>query len=646
MLQKLVRLVVPLFVALSVSAQAAPLETALDAIKAKDWDGAMAAARPDGPIAEDIVRWFKLRAGDGSGPEFLDFVSRNSDWPGMEYLREKSEGALADVPDRDVLAYFKKNPPQSGAGAYVYARALEKNGAAKTAYQVIKDAWARYAMDEETTDAYFADYPKSTAKLHETRLRRLLWEGHYQSSGRVLDHVSSDMRKLAEARIGLMRKIGDADALVAAVPNQYKNDPLLAHARFMWRFDKGYRDGAVQLILAHSPDKLGQPEEWANYRRYLARALMREKQSKLAYRVASQHGLKSGSNYADLEWISGYVALRQLRDARTAQKHFERFLAAVDTPISLGRGGYWLGRAFEAQGDKARAAEAYRFGAKYQTSFYGLLSAEKAGVAPDPALDGTQNDIDWRGASFGQSTVFQAGVLFLAANDLSSAERFFTHLSESLKGEELARFASFIEALQEPHLSVMFGKRAASMGITFEGPYYAIHPLARNKYPVHPELALAIARRESEFDQYVQSSVGARGLMQIMPRTAAQVAKGLGLPYREADLLADWQYNATLGTAYLAELGTRFNGNAVMIAAGYNAGPSRPERWAEENGDPRSKNVDIVDWIELIPFRETRNYVMRVTESLPIYRARLGRNPHPVSFSKELQGSTLLPLSP
>jgi soluble lytic murein transglycosylase len=189
----------------------------------------------------------------------------------------------------------------------------------------------------------------------------------------------------------------------------------------------------------------------------------------------------------------------------------------------------------------------------------------------------------------------------------------------------------------------MIGKRAARRTLTVPGPYYALHPMTDMDLPVPMELALAIARRESEFDHRVSSRVGAEGLMQLMPGTASDMARDLGLEHDRARVLTDWAYNARLGAAYLDYLADRFDGNIVMMSAGYNAGPARPDRWIDRFGDPRRGAMDVVDWIEHIPFRETRNYVMRVAESLPVYRARLGRDPHPVPFSQELTGATLRP---
>ena len=241
--------------------------------------------------------------------------------------------------------------------------------------------------------------------------------------------------------------------------------------------------------------------------------------------------------------------------------------------------------------------------------------------------------------------MFKAGLLLLTAEQPDLAERFLTHMSESLNADELGQLGTLLAELRDPHLQVMVGKRAAQYSHIIAAPYYALHPLINTSHPVAAELMLAIARRESEFNPTLVSGAGARGLMQILPGTAKETAKEIKIKYDVKRLLTDWKYNATIGGAYLAKLSRRFDGNPVLIAAAYNAGPSRTKAWIKKQGDPRKKSVDVIDWIETIPYAETRNYIMRVTESLPIYRARLGRKVLPVSFSKELAGGGLLPLS-
>jgi soluble lytic murein transglycosylase len=255
---------------------------------------------------------------------------------------------------------------------------------------------------------------------------------------------------------------------------------------------------------------------------------------------------------------------------------------------------------------------------------------------------------DWRTSEIAKSSVFQAGLLLQASGELNLAERFWTHLAESLNWADVSLLVQAALDSGQPHLAVMIGKRAAQRDVVVTRGYYALHPVADQDLPMAPEMVLAIARRESEFDPVVQSGVGARGLMQIMPATGAGVAKTLGrsAEHTTARLISDPVYNAELGAAYLSFLARRFSGNVVLMSAGYNAGPSRPDRWMNDYGDPRRADIDVVDWIEHIPFRETQNYVMRVTESLPVYRALLGKTPLPVPFTEELKGSTLLSFAP
>jgi soluble lytic murein transglycosylase len=276
-----------------------------------------------------------------------------------------------------------------------------------------------------------------------------------------------------------------------------------------------------------------------------------------------------------------------------------------------------------------------------------LLAAERAGLAFDFDLVADDPLPDWRGSDMAKSPLFEAGLLLQASGELDVAERFWTHYAESLNLYQAGQLGRAAIDVNQPHLAVMIGKRLAQRAIVLPEPYYALHPIAYRNLPMAPEMVLAIARRESEFDPKVQSGVGARGLMQIMPETAKEVAAGLGRSDEHTTfrLISDPEYNADLGAAFLSTLAGRFDGNVVMMSAAYNAGPSRPIRWAEMYGDPRGQ-MDVVDWIEHIPFRETRNYVMRVTESLPVYRARLGKTPLPIGFTEELKGSTLLAFAP
>ncbi|WP_425039843.1 lytic transglycosylase domain-containing protein [Primorskyibacter sp. S187A] len=612
-----------------------PLARAMDAVRAEDWALALQHAAADGPVAQDIVLWNKLRAGEGSAAEVTDFLSRNSDWPGLPLLKEKSEPAMVDAGRADVLQFFAEHTPRTGIGALTYALALRSADQDAQARAVIVEAWKTLDLEPSEKAVFLNDFSALLRPHHWDRLDLMLWKGWTNNPRRMEGLVSEAQWQLAQARMALRRGGSAGD-----IPAELRNDPGLAFERF--RIARGKAKQDILMARSTSAEMLGRPEFWAPDRRPMARALMRRGELSDAYRVASSHFLTSGRDFADLEWLSGYLSLR-LGNPSRALAHFERFRDDVFTPISLGRAGYWVGRAHAALGNPEAAEAAYRQAARYQTSFYGLLAAERVGVPIPDAFQGRQPEGDWRTAAFTTSRVHKAATLLLAAGEDWPAERFWTHLSETLPEDQIRLMGKMLEELGQPHIEVMLGKRAAQAGLEIHAPYYARHPIADLRWPVPAELVLAIARRESEFDPGVVSHAGARGLMQLMPATARDVSADLGLSYSFDGLLTNPGYNARLGAEYLRQMALRYDGNPVLMAIAYNAGPGRADRWQELYGSPRGRGVDIVDWIEGIPFRETRNYVMRVTESLPIYRARLGLDPLPQPFSDLLVSSALRP---
>ena len=628
------------------------LARGLAAMRDGDWDRALAVSGARGSVSRDVVVWHWLRAGKGSAGDVMVFLDRRPDWPGLPWLRRKSEPAFTgESPDR-ILQFFSDHPPQTAEGALIHADALEEKGLGGDAQAGLVLAWRSMPMGRGLMDLYLSRHRDLLRPHHAARLDRMIWDGHLTSARAMLPLVDEGQRALAEARIALLDLAPGVDGMIARVPDGLKDDPGLAHARFVWRHRKGRDDDAIELLLAHSDSarNLGEPKHWAARRRSLAREKMRDGDAALAYRIAAGHHLTpaAGYAYADLEWLSGYLALAKLGDPAAAATHFQRFDAAVETPISKARAGYWLGRAQEALGNAEAAHAAYAMGADYQTAFYGLLAAERIGRPFDPELADPPAPPPWRDSPFLRSSVAEAGLMLLEADEPVLGERFLTHLVESRDAVQAAQMGAMAVEMGEPHLAVMIAKRAARQGMVLEGAYYPLHPVAEQALPMAKEMTLAIARRESEFDHRVVSGAGARGLMQVMPSTARLVAGQLGIlgGHSSDRLLDDWDYNAKLGANYLAGLAGEFDGNVVMMAAGYNAGPRRPRQWMARFGDPRTGAVDIVDWIEHIPFNETRNYVMRVAESLPVYRARLGKAPLPVPFSQELRGSTLRAFAP
>lgn len=620
--------------------EATGLAAAQRLAEAGDWDRAGATARAAGSLAGDIVEWQRLRAGKGAAADYLAFVTGRADWPGLALLRREGEAAFDGAPAATVLAYFDGAKPQTGTGSLALIAALLARGDQAAARAEAVRAWRGLALTEAEQARFLAGYGTLLADHHDGRIAAMLRAGNLADARRMLALASPYTRSVAEARIALQADDKGIDGLIAALPDKAAGSGGLAYDRFRWRIRKDLYDSAGDLLLerSSSAESLGDPAQWAEWRRRLARREMREGDPARAYRMAARHHLGGGSDYADLEWLAGYIALRKLGDAKTALVHFDRFAAAVATPVSLSRAGYWRGRAHEALGQGAAAKAAYAEGARYQSAFYGLLSAEKVGLPLSPALAGREGYPDWNGAAFTRSSVFQAALLLREAGARDLARRFLSHLAEGLSGEDTGRLAGLALGWKEPHLALVMAKAAAEKGAIWPRAYFPLNGLEAMDLPVAPELALAIARRESEFDPAVVSSAGARGLMQVMPGTAQMMARKVGLGYEAGKLTRDWAYNARLGAAYLADLVAEFGPSPLLVAAGYNAGPGRSRQWIAALGDPRSDRVDPVDWIEHIPFQETQTYVMRVAESLPIYRARLSGQTGPLRFTDELRG--------
>ncbi|WP_188720473.1 lytic transglycosylase domain-containing protein [Actibacterium pelagium] len=625
--------------ALAAPGWAASVTEVMAAVRADKWDEAAQLTRRD-DLMRDVVDWRRLRAGEGEFPEYLDFLSRNPDWPGLARVRLRAEERMPDnLSAEAVLDFFSAAPPSSGDGATRLALAYQALGQPEAASAIAVETWQTRPLTVSAQLALMTVFPQDLNPHHEARLDAMLWAGASESARRMYPLVSDGWERLAEARIALREKKNGVDARIDAVPSSLAGDAGLAWERFNWRANKGLTDSALELLEQRTGSKasLGQPEKWAKRRAVYVRRLMRDGEHRRAYRLASQHHLPEGSSFADLEWLSGYLSLRFLNEPLQALQHFYRFETAVQTPISLGRAGYWQGRALEELGQSDAAREAYAKGGQFQTSFYGQLAAEKAGIAPDVTMVGQGGLPDWRHAAFAKSDLVTVAKRFADAGERNLAEWFLTHLAESQNVLGQAQLADMALDWGEPHIALKIAKQAAGQGFVLPEPYFPLTELSKDNHGVPTELVLAIARRESEFDPAVTSGAGARGLMQLMPGTARDVSRDIGVGYNLSALLTDPQYNAQLGAAYLEQMIEKWGPSVVLVAASYNAGPHRATAWIERFGDPRSSRVDVIDWIEHIPFTETRNYVMRIAESLWVYETRLSGKAGPIGLSDTLR---------
>lgn len=611
----------------------------VSAVRQGDAEGFEVLSRAAGPIGVRIATWRILREGlTGSLSTYAAFDEHHGHWPGMDLLRARAEERLSGEPPEVVVGWFFRHQPQTAGGLLALLRAQQALDQDTT--ETLRSLWLERELTAEIESDLLERFGDTLRPLNAARLDAMLWEGEREAAERMIPRVGAGEAALARARLGLQARADGVNALIDAVPAALAGDPGLAYDRFRWRLNRGMTAEASELLASLAPDNLGRPEAWASQRARLARVAMQEGDPQLAYRLAANHGLSDhGTSMSDLEWLAGYVALRWLDRPTDAAEHFRTLRIQSVSPITLGRAGYWEGRALEAAGDQDGARAAYEFGAQYQTAFYGQLAAEKLGRELDPGVITDPPYPNWQDTPLAQSDLLQAALLLHDANQWYEARRFTLQLAENLDDPiQLGALADLWIERGEPHFALRIAKIAISKGILLPTAYHPVTAMTEGDLRVAPDLALAIARRESEFDYRVSSHADARGLMQVMPATGAHVARRLGIAFDEARLSTDPAYNATLGTGYLQEMSEQFNGTLSMISAAYNAGPGRPTRWAAEFGDPRDPDVDPVDFVEMIPFTETRNYVMRVTESIVVYRAMLAGRVGPIGLTDILRG--------
>lgn len=630
---------------------AAAIARALAASGARDWQNARTHARMSGPMAESLIEWQRLRAGQGSWGDYLAFAREHRTWPGMALLYRRGDALLrSDLPPAEVIDWFGPRRPDTLNGALALIAAL-KTSAPDAASTEIARFWREQPLEDAESDRFVAIYGADLVDLHDARLSNMLDQGEWQAAQSMLALASDGAQEIGRARIALQRRQAGVDDLILGLSAAQRGDAGLALDRFRWRIAAKMPELAQDLMLERSTsaEALRLPVEWAGKRADYARAALRAGDWALAERLAANHFLPEGDeDFIDLEWLAGFAALKQ-GAADRALSHFRRLQAGVSSPISLSRGDYWQGRALELAGDQDGALAAWRNGAARQTAYYGQLSAERLRqpMQADLALPGRASDSlpDWRGSQLRYDPVWQAGVWLLAAGDADQAARFFLHLAETAAPEDIGRMARLMLEVHKPWHALRLAKAAAAKGVIYPAAYFPLTGLETRPLGLPPELVMSIARRESEFNHTVSSHAGALGLMQVMPGTARDMARKLGEPYDQPRLTQDAAYNARLGAAYLDGLRERFGPSIALVSAGYNAGPGRSSRWLADFGDLR-RSADPVDWVEMIPFDETRNYVMRVTESLPVYRARIMGKPAPIVPTYDLNGGGILPIPP
>ncbi len=614
------------------------------AVEAGRWEAARTLlARGTHPVANKLYRWLELQL-PRSGVAFEDivqFVDQNPDWPALDTISRRAEEALLDRPANDtlVLAWFGTRNPLTPDGAMRFADALAASGDRARAQQVIRDHWVSGTFNDVQHKRWMERYRgQFTPDLHWAKLDRLLWEGKIEEARRIFPLVGAERRALADARLRI-RSGGNAEAQNRRVPEFLRDDSGLLYERVRAQ-RKANRDATARDILRALPRDISKPDLWWGERGTLARRSIAAGDAAEAYRLASEHRMSpsNGANYLEAEFLAGWVALRRMNNPASARTHFEKVHETARFPVSRARGAYWTGRAFEAQGNADGAREWYVRAASYHTTYYGqLANGRLAGNArqawPAPIVPTAEER-----RAFEQTEAVRAARILIETREKPERARpFLVRLANVARTPaQHALVSEFAHQLGRNDLAVIVSKRSAqAAGVQLHDLGWPTMPLAGDR----PERALtyAIIRQESQFEAEAVSRAGARGLMQLMPATARAVAKSDGQAAHSEARLFEPAYNIRLGRAYLASLVDDFGGSYVLAIAGYNAGPGRAREWMRNFGDPRSPEVDVVDWVEMIPFEETRTYVQRVMENLHVYRRNLQPTQLAVDIERDLR---------
>ncbi len=602
---------------------------AFAAADAGRWDEAKRLADGGGDaLADKALRWIELQQ-PRSGASFEDlaaFIDANPDWPMQDVLMRRAEEALVERTDDSVVrAWFALRRPTTVDGAMRYAEALFRADKRDEGIAVIREAWRGGSFGSKQEATFIKRYRRYLSHDdHAGRLDKLIWDGRYAEARRVTKLVNANTRALADARIRLATMARGVDSAIKRVPDSLQQDAGLVFERMRWRRRKGLIDGAMELVRHPSVD-LRRPEIWWNERAFLVRWAITAGKVSDAYKIARDHGVPDGVGFAEGEFLAGWIALRYRNDAKTALRHFTKLYEAVRFPVSQARGAYWAGRAAEAAGDRKAARAWYEKAANIPVTYYGQLAAGKLDPEARPAWPSTPK------ASPAERRDFERSELTRVArrlNELGIYDQVKPFLLRQLAAAETpgqhSLAAELALSLDRPDLAVSLAKRSSqAAGILLPEYGWPTVPFVTGDSPERA-LILATIRQESAFEVQAVSRVGARGMMQIIPATAKAVAQRLGLQHSNRRLLNDPHYNVQIGRSYLGGLIDEYEGSYVLALAAYNAGPTRVRQWIEANGDPRRNDVDAIDWIELIPFDETRNYVQRVLENLQVYRQALG----------------------
>ena len=579
----------------------------------------------------NFIQWRHLLT-KGNQASFYDykvFIDKNSRYPRIGRLKYLAEHKLstAKVSPKKIINWFSVDQPLSGYGKMILGESFILTGEKNKGAKLIKDGWITADLSKNELRFYRKKFKKYlNADDYIKRADYLAWNSKRWDLKRLLRYLPTDYELLYTARYILMTKGYGVDQAIKNVPTKLKNDAGLNYDRLKWRRKRGRVDSSLEILLniKNNKEYLIKPEKWWKEREIISRALIYKKNYETAYKISSNHGMSSGSDFAAAEWLSGWIALSFLKDPLLAKDHFQNFYENVNYPISTSRGAYWLARTYEKLGNKDQSNKWYKEASKFLTTYYGQLAFLK--LNPNGKFELEKDmivDDKYRKVFFNKELVKITYLLDELKND-KYTKFILRHLandnipngSEILAAELATNIERYDFAIQISKIS-SYQKRFHNK---FNYPIISTPKTINGRKIPESAFILSIIRQESEFDLSANSHAGAKGLMQLMPYTAKLVSKQAKLPYSKSRLTTDPEYNINLGSHYIAGLILQYDGAYPFAVAAYNAGPNRVKYWKKLNKNPQKKQIDYVDWVELIKFRETRNYVQRVLENYNVYR--------------------------
>jgi soluble lytic murein transglycosylase len=604
---------------------------ALAAAQANRFPDAEAAAQAADPLARKLLTWMRVlsRTSGATGGEIAAWLEENPDWPLPEAIARRAEDALAGEPDDAlILDHFARTPPRELEAAQRYADALSRAGRGAEAAAVLREAWRESPPAEAAVESAFAERNAGILmpEDHSHRFDRLIWTNQAGAASRVVPRLDAERRAVAEVRLALR-----AEREPEGMARLHHIGVAYERARLLRRRDRDAEAAAIWAAAEPLQENLS-PEAaraiWTE-RQILARKLLRLLDPANAYRVAAHHGQAGpGEARQEAEFLAGFIALRRLDDPARALGHFARVGEGSHSVITRARSAYWQGLTLDALGRGAEARVKWEEAAALPVAFYGQLASLALGETPAQLaarIAGTAlaQPPAAVAQTFGARELARA-VVTLADLGQSDRARSFLLRMEQLAPDAATRWlvARLAVLIGRPDHGVWIARRSGADGVILLEDGWPT-PYAAPADGAEQALVHAIARQESNFDLGAVSSANARGPMQLLPSTAQHVARRLGIRHSTAMLTSDAAHNLRLGSAYVSAMLGRYDGAMPLAAAAYNAGPRRVDEWLGTYGDPRALGgPDVRDWIELIPFSETRNYVQRVIENVVVYRAR------------------------